>query len=54
MAEAKIAFLRDGFNDLSQAFQDISADLDAFIEVYSTNQKRVDERLDRIEKHVGL
>ena len=54
VAEAKIAYLKEGVDGLGQAFKDISADLDAFITVYEEVQQRNEERFARLEKHVGL
>ena len=54
VAEAKIAFLKEGIDGLSQAFKDISTDLDAFIDIYNTTQQKNEERFTRLEKHVGL
>ena len=54
VAEAKIAFLKEGVDGLGEAFKDISADLDDFITIYSETQQRNEERFERIEKHIGL
>lgn len=54
VAEAKIAFLKEGVDGLSEAFKDISADLYAFITIYEDAQQRNEDRFERIEKHIGL
>ena len=54
VANAKISYLSEGFKDLKDSFETISTDLDAFIQVYEISQQKVEERLQRLEKHVGL
>jgi len=54
MANAKISYLSDGFKELKDQFETIGHDLDAFIDVFEITQDKVEKRLDRIEKHVGL
>ena len=54
LAEAKIAFLKEGEDGLHDEFKNINADLDAFIDIYNETQKRNEERFERLEKHVGL
>lgn len=54
LANAKISYLSQGFQDLKVHFDDISSDLDAFVDIYEDSQNKVDERLSKIEKHIGL
>ena len=54
LANAKISYLSQGFQELEVHFEDISSDLDAFVNIYEASQNKVDERLDKIEKHIGL
>ena len=54
IANAKISYLSEGFKDLEDSFETISTDLDAFVQVYEISQQKVEERLQRLEKHVGL
>lgn len=54
VAEARIAFSKEGVDGPGEAFKDISADLDDFITVYSETQQRNEERFERTEKHIGL
>jgi len=52
--EAKVGFLKESVDGLGSAIKDMTTDFDAFIEVYSSEQNNVNERLNRIEKHIGL
>ena len=52
--EAKVGFLKESVDGLSNAITDMTTDLDAFIEVYTSEQDMINQRLNRIEKHVGL
>ena len=54
VAEAKTTSFKEGVDGLGEAFQDISADLDGFIEAFNAIQERNEERFKRIEKHIGL
>ncbi|MEM8894911.1 MAG: hypothetical protein AAGC88_10060 [Bacteroidota bacterium] len=54
VASAQIGFLSQGFKALQENFQDISSDLDAFIEVYEASQRKIDVRLNKIEEHIGI
>lgn len=54
VVQAKVAFLKEGVDGLNTAVDDMSADLDIFVDVYNESQQRNEDRLDRIEKHVGL
>lgn len=54
LANDKMRYLGQGFQDLKVHFEDISSDLDAFINIYEASQNKVNERLDKIEKHIGL
>lgn len=52
--DAKVGFLRDSTVELKESVQDMAVDFDAFVEVYTQDWNKVDERLSRLEKHVGL
>ncbi|MGB3588527.1 MAG: hypothetical protein WBA23_18415 [Tunicatimonas sp.] len=54
MLEAKSASFKEGVDGLHNAFEVFSTDLDAFINVYNETQQRNEERLNRLEKHLGL
>jgi hypothetical protein len=54
LANAKISYLSDGFKELKEQFEAIGEDLDAFIDVFETSQQKINDRLKRIERHVGL
>lgn len=51
---AKVSFLREGVVDLEKSVKELTSDLDAFIEVFVQYKEQVDQRFERIEKHVGL
>ncbi|WKN40479.1 hypothetical protein [Tunicatimonas pelagia] len=40
LAEAKIAFLKEGVNGLHEVFKAVSTNLDAFIDVYNETQQQ--------------
>ncbi|MFP4095835.1 MAG: hypothetical protein ACLFUB_15235 [Cyclobacteriaceae bacterium] len=52
--EAKISFLKEGVDELGNAFRDLNDEFNGFIDLYVQQQEKVDERLNRIEKHIGL
>lgn len=52
--DAKVGFLRESTSELKESVRDMAVDFDAFVEVFSQYQKQVDERFDRIEKHIGI
>ncbi len=52
--KAQVSYLRESSQKVEKAVEDVSVDLDAFIDVFGQYQERTDKRLDRIEKHVGL
>ena len=52
--EAKVGYLKESVNGLESAIKELTTDLDAFIEVYTTEQDSINERLKRIEKHIGF
>ena len=54
LAEAKIPFLKEGVDEVDEAFKTIDADLEAFVDVYDETQRRNEERIERLEKHVDL
>lgn len=52
--KAQMSYMRESTQKAEKAIEDVSVDLDAFIDVYVADQKKVEERLERLEKHVGL
>ena len=52
--EAKVGYLKESVNGLESAIKELSTDFDAFIDVYTKEQDSINERLNRIEKHIGF
>lgn len=52
--KAQMSYMRESTQKVEKAVEDVSIDLDAFIDVFSQYQERIDKRLDRLEKHVGF
>jgi hypothetical protein len=46
--EAKISFLKEGVDELGNAFKDLNEDFNSFIDLYVQQQDKVNERLNRI------
>lgn len=51
---AKVSFLKDGVGEVKEAMIDVSADLEAFLDFYADEHRKVNERLSRLEEHTGL
>lgn len=54
LANSRIDSLNEGVRELKDHFEDITHDLNTFIDVYEASQNKVDTRLTRIEEHIGL
>ena len=51
---AKVSFLKEGVGEVKEAMIDVSADLEAFLDFYADEHRKVNERLSRLEEHTGL
>lgn len=54
VVNAKLSYLQDGLKDVKGSFEQLSVDFDLFIDLYSKDMDKVNERLDRLENHVGI
>lgn len=54
VVNAKLSYLQDGLKDAKGSFEELSSDFNLFIDLYSRDMDKVNERLDRLENYVGL
>ena len=54
MLQTKMEFQRENSQAMSDIVEQMGHDLDAFITIYNDTQQRNEERLSRLESHVGL
>ena len=54
MLEAKMKYHHENARAMKDIVKEMGKDLDAFINVYSETQQRNEDRLERIERYVGL
>ncbi|WKN44718.1 hypothetical protein [Tunicatimonas pelagia] len=52
LMKAQMSYLRDHVIKLDETVQQVGDDLDAFIDVYTLDMKKVSQRLDAIEKRL--
>ncbi|MEM6843385.1 MAG: hypothetical protein AAF632_14250 [Bacteroidota bacterium] len=53
LMKAQMGYLRDHIIKLDETVQQVGDNLDSFIEVYTLDMKKVNQRLDAIEKRLG-
>lgn len=54
VVNAKLSYLQDGLKDVKGSFLELTEDFNLFIDLYSKDMDKVNERLERLENHVGL
>lgn len=54
VVNAKISYLQEGVGGLKTSLEQMGQDFNLFIDLYSRDMEKIQERFERIEKHVGL